>query len=180
MGVLNRIRCVKLLTVFIGLYYVAILNYHRIENINFFTTSGTKSFKNDFENIEYGDKEDWFEEKKIIERTSNCETYFQSVPVFAMNQDIFAYEKETLDSSIRLAFSHMLHNQVAIYEAFLAMYFRPYNYYCIHIDRKADDIVRKAVEGLVKCYAEISAEMKVTTGSIFVIDKKDSIEVFKT
>ena len=66
----------------------------------------------------------------------------------------------------------MLHNHVAIYEAFLAMYFRPHNFYCIHIDYKADDTVRKAVEGLVQCY-----EQELTTGSIFLIQKKDSIKV---
>ena len=62
----------------------------------------------------------------------------------------------------------MLHNHVAIYEAFLAMYFRPYNFYCVHVDLKADVAVRDAIQSLISCYAA-----EVTTGKIFMIDKDD-------
>ena len=82
------------------------------------------------------------------------------------------YEEQALDKNISLAFSHMLHHQVAIYEVFLVMYFRPNNFYCIHVDVKASDLIRKAVENLVQCYSN-----KTTTGKIFVLEKKDSLNV---
>ena len=109
----------------------------------------------------------------MLKRTSNCHQYLEdNGHIFALNNEIEQYEEIALTPSIQLAFSHMLHNQVAIYEAFLAMYFRPRNFYCIHVDAKAESVVRRAVEALVNCYAE-----KITTGSIFVIKKKESIEV---
>ena len=66
----------------------------------------------------------------------------------------------------------MLHHQVAIYETFLAMYFRPYNFYCIHLDLKANDVIRKALESLINCYKN-----RLTTGRIFMVNKKESIKV---
>ena len=191
MGVLNRLRCVKAITVFIGFYFIAQLNYHRIMN-NKSNMNPTLSKSNETTNhhnfaeatkldkvgykffeIEKGDK-NWYREEKIIERTANCKKYFSEYfPVFAMNNEIIEFEKNFINSEVtKLAFSHMLHNHVAIYEAFLAMYFRPYNFYCIHIDLKADAVIRDAVESLISCY-----ENEVTTGKIFMVDKEESIEV---
>ena len=191
MGVLNRVRCVKAITVFIGLYFIVQLNYHRIMN-NKSNVNPTLSKSNETTNhhnfaeatklnkvgykffeIEKGDK-NWYREEKIIERTANCKKYFSEYfPVFAMNNEIIEFEKNFINSEVtKLAFSHMLHNHVAIYEAFLAMYFRPYNFYCIHIDLKADAVIRDAVESLISCY-----ENEVTTGKIFMVDKEESIEV---
>ena len=191
MGVLNRVRCVKAITVFIGLYFIVQLNYHRIMNnksnvtpsltksngstnrINFALQTKLNKVGYKLFEVQKGDR-NWYREEKIIERTANCKKYFSEyLPVFAMNNEIIEYEKKFINSEVtKLAFSHMLHNHVAIYEAFLAMYFRPYNFYCIHIDLKADAVVRDAVESLIACY-----ENEVTTGKIFMVDKQESIEV---
>ena len=114
----------------------------------------------------------WYKEAEILQKTENCDEYFSNVPVFAFNKDITQYERDSLKPLFSLAFSHMLHTQVAIYEVFLAMYFRPNNFYCIHVDYKASDIIRQTVESLVNCYAN-----KTTTGKIFVLDRQDSIKV---
>ena len=90
-----------------------------------------------------------------------------------MNKDIIRYEDQVLKfKNVSLAFSHMLHQQVAIYEVFLAMYFRPNNFYCVHVDVKASETIRNTVERLVQCYAT-----KTTTGKIFVIEKNESLNV---
>ena len=83
-------------------------------------------------------------------------------------------EFRNLKSAYSIAFSHLLHKDIAIYEAFLSVYFRPNNFYCIHIDKESKDKVWKAVQGLVKCYSE-----KMIHGKIFLIDKKDSLKVLK-
>ena len=114
----------------------------------------------------------WHKVAEILQRTENCDEYFTNVPVFALNKDIIKYEQDNLKPQFSLAFSHMLHTQLAIYEVFLAMYFRPNNFYCIHVDYKASDVMRKTVESLVNCYAKIT-----TTGKIFVLDRQDSIKV---
>ena len=116
----------------------------------------------------------WFTEEEIIHRANNCNDYFSKYrPVFSMTNKILEFEEKSVNSKVtKFAFSHMLHHLVAIYETFLAMYFRPYNFYCVHLEVKADDIIRKALESLVKCY-----ENKLTTGKICIIDKKDSVDV---
>ena len=116
----------------------------------------------------------WFTEEEIIKRTSDCTYYFAKyLPAFSMDNRIHEFEKRIVNSKVtKFAFSHMLHHQVAIYETFLAMYFRPYNFYCIHLDLKANDVIRKALESLINCYKN-----RLTTGRIFMVNKKDSIKV---
>ena len=117
--------------------------------------------------------QDWSDENIILKRAENCENYYDNVPVFSFNHEIVQKEKKEFgDRATPLAFSHMLHHQVSIYEVFLAMYFRPINFYCIHVDVKANDSVRGTVEQLVKCYSN-----KTTTGKIFVLDKSESLDV---
>ena len=118
--------------------------------------------------------QDWHDENQIYERTQNCDTYFDMLEAsFMMNKSIISkHEENNLNNKINLAFTHMLHHQVAIYEIFLALYFRPNNFYCIHVDVKSSDLIRKTVENLVKCYSN-----KITTGKIFVLDKKESLDV---
>ena len=173
MSVMRRVRYTKIALVVLGLWYFAYMNYQRVQNIRLYVSSNNKIPSEQKHNVDESyEAKNWFKESEIIKRTFNCETYFQKVPAFVMNQIIQGFEEMHLNTSIQIAFSHMLHNHVAIYEAFLAMYFRPYNYYCVHVDYKALEVVRQAVEGIVKCYAE-----KVTTETIFVLHKKDSIEV---
>ena len=115
--------------------------------------------------------QNWHDESMIMKRLTDCEKYFHDVPVFAFNPDIIGYERKEL-RRVNLAFSHMLHHQVVIYEAFLAMYFRPNNFYCVHLDVKASDLIRKTVERLINCYSN-----KTTTGKIFLLGKKESLDV---
>ena len=193
MSVLNRLRFVKIVTLFIGLFFIAQLNYHRIMNMrsevtlsqmklnssttiinNLMLTQSNKARYKIFESE--NENRIWHKEEEIIKRTTNCKKYFSEyLPVFAMNNEIIEYEKKTINSeTTKLAFSHMLHNHVAIYEAFLAMYFRPYNFYCVHVDLKADVAVRDAIQSLISCYTA-----EVTTGKIFMIDKEESIKVIE-
>ena len=193
MGVLNRVRCVKLLTVFIGLFFISQVNYHRIMNMKsevthslvqskYSTSITNSSIQINTNKARYtffetkNEDKNWFKEEEIIKRTTNCKKYFSEyLPVLAMNNEIIEHERKVVNSKdTKLAFSHMLHNHVAIYEAFLAMYFRPYNFYCIHIDLKADVVVWDAVESLIGCYKN-----EITSGKIFMIDKTESIEVIK-
>ena len=113
----------------------------------------------------------WSTEDGIIERTKVCSKYFDVYPVLYSSEVLKNYERN-LTSAYSIAFSHLLHEEISIYEAFLSVYFRPNNFYCIHIDRKSDDKVWKAVESLVKCYST-----KMTHGKMVLMDKKDSFNV---
>ena len=114
----------------------------------------------------------WSTQDAIIERTKDCSKYFEVYPVLYFSEVLKNYEKLNLKSASSIAFSHLLHKEIAIYEAFLSVYFRPNNFYCIHIDKESRDKAWKAVQGLVKCYST-----KMIYGKIFLIDKKDSLKV---
>ena len=111
----------------------------------------TKSFKQKF----------WYHDEQVISRTKNCESYFTHFVPVPLN-----------DSGIPLAFSHLVHTQAAILEVFLSLYFRPNNYYCIHIDKKSNSKFKEAITNLVKCYST-----KIKTGKIYILSEKDSFSV---
>ena len=117
-------------------------------------------------------KHQWFTHDAIIERTKDCSKYFQVYPVLYSDKVIRTYEESNLKPTYSLAFSHLVHNQLAIYEAFLSMYFRPNDFYCIHVDIESHKKVWMAIKGLVKCYST-----KMKHGKIVLIDKKDSFKV---
>ena len=117
-------------------------------------------------------KKPWSTQDAIIKRTKDCKKYFANYPVLYFNRIIEKYEKKTLKPAYSLAFSHLLHKEIAIYEAFLSIYFRPNDFYCIHVDKESKEKVWKAVEGLVKCYSS-----KMIHGKIVLLDKKESFKV---
>ena len=86
-------------------------------------------------------------EDQIMLRTDDCHSYFETFPVLHQLQP-------QNQSNFPLAFSHLVHHEIGVLEAFLAIYFRPIDMHCIYIDRKATDQVRKAVNRLLKCYRE--------------------------
>ena len=66
--------------------------------------------------------------QKIISRTENCDKYFEEFPILGV-QDVFVkQEKKQMRDVKPLAFSHLVHKEIAIYEAFLSLYFRPDNF----------------------------------------------------
>lgn len=113
----------------------------------------------------------WSNEKQIIQRAKKCDDYFNTFTPITFDETIKNYEKKSLEK-FNLAFVHNIQKDVAIYEAFLSIYFRPNNIYCIHLDRKADDEIREALELLVKCYSQ-----KVENGKIFLLDHGQSYEI---
>ena len=115
----------------------------------------------------------WHDSISLSHRTANCKTYFDTFPSMVTVDSILKQEKAKLiEEPFSLAFSHMLHKDVSIFEIFLALYFRPNNFHCVHVDYKASDEIRKSVEDLVRCY-----KTKINHGEIFVIPKNQSISV---
>merc|ERR1719495_2190573 len=92
---------------------------------------------------------DFLTEDQILQRTEDCTNYFQTFPVLHHLQP-----NNNNNHNFPLAFSHLVHHEIGVLEAFLAVYFRPWDMHCIYIDRKASEAVRKAVNGLIKCYRQ--------------------------
>lgn len=79
----------------------------------------------------------------FIFRTSNCDEYFALI-------DTFAFEPVTREEQkFPLAFSFQAHKHIGVMEMFLALYFRPTDSYCIHVDEKAGKKVKQAVNAVV-------------------------------
>ena len=81
-----------------------------------------------------------------MERTKNCANYFQvriisygfaktdGNPFFQTIPTIAFEPTSDLEKEFPLAFSLALHHHVGIFEMFLALYWRPTDFYCIHVD----------------------------------------------
>ena len=114
----------------------------------------------------------WYNLESIDKRTKNCIEYFSTFPTLLVHDDLLNSENRAISDNFPLAFSHMLHKDTAIFEIFLALYFRPNNFHCIHVDKKATYLVIQSVENLVRCY-----KTKINHGEIFIIPQNESISV---
>ena len=114
----------------------------------------------------------WHNIQEVILRTNDCNEYFQTFPILGVNEDLMKLEKRIIQQPHPIAFSHLVHKDIAILEIFLSLYFRPNNYHCIHIDKKAEEKHKQAIANLVACYSS-----KVQNGAIFTIPENESVSV---
>ena len=73
-------------------------------------------------------------EDAIIERTQDVESYFQQMP----SEGFRPIQEEEM--SFPLAFVHIIHHEVGIFELALATIYRPQDYHCVQVDAKASNI----------------------------------------
>ena len=74
-------------------------------------------------------------EDAIIDRTQDTESYFQQIP----SEGFRPIQEEEI--AFPLAFVHLIHHEVGIFELALATIYRPQDYHCIQVDAKASKIV---------------------------------------
>ena len=61
-----------------------------------------------------------------------------------------------------LAYFLTVYTDARILELTLATIFRPHNSYCLHIDRKADEMFKRTILQLINCYqAKVSTEQQL-------------------
>ena len=58
------------------------------------------------------------------------------MPVLSENPTLSSFESNIPNDYGAIAYNMMIHNQPAIFELFLALYFRPIDFYAIHLDAK--------------------------------------------
>lgn len=87
-------------------------------------------------------------EDSIVMRTDDCNEYFKSMYVIADRLNV------SRDDDFPMAYSHLIHHDIGIFETFMAIHFRPKDLHCIYVDLKASGLILKAVKGLIKCYNE--------------------------
>ena len=84
----------------------------------------------------------WYTTNQLINRTSNCTTYFDTFPAFALQSKFVEEEEKKMLRQFPKAFAHMVHTDISILEVFLSIYFRPDNFHCVHVDAKAAKDIR--------------------------------------
>lgn len=59
------------------------------------------------------------------------------------------------NSQLSLAYSILVYNNVEQFERLLRLIYNPNNIYCIHIDTKSADNVKKAIRSIVDCFDNV-------------------------
>lgn len=98
---------------------------------------------------------DYMSEQRLVERTRECSNYFAEIDSHGFSPST----KEETETPI--AFTIKVHKEIGILEMFMALYFRPSDAYCIHVDAKAGKEVFAAVKGMIKCYNQMFPQSAV-------------------
>ena len=98
----------------------------------------------------------------------------------SLNCDNFKRENEfTLEphsqeeADFPLAFSILIYKDVEQFVRLLRAVYRPQNFYCVHVDAKADILVRLATENITSCFDNVflpSRSINVVWSKISVIE----------
>ena len=74
-------------------------------------------------------KAPWYKEEELITRTQSCDEYYKSFSALAFYKTFNEREESLILEPFPLAFSHLVHKDIAILEVFLSLYFRPNNFH---------------------------------------------------
>ena len=126
------------------------LNERPILNYEYFAKSLNCKNKSSYQNPAFKKEAQAFlSNEHIIARCSDCSSYFDIINSNGFDPPT-PEEKEW-----PLAFAYTVHKQIGILEMFLALYFRPTDAHCIHVDAKAKPEIFKTVLGIVQCYNKV-------------------------
>ncbi len=92
--------------------------------------------------------------EQYLKLTTNCQ-YFRN----QRNYDKYIITQE--ESNFPLAFSILTFEQVEQTERLLRAIYRPQNFYCIHVDLKAKEIIKKAFNSIAKCFDNVFLATKL-------------------
>ncbi|KAL3886797.1 hypothetical protein ACJMK2_026769 [Sinanodonta woodiana] len=87
-------------------------------------------------------------ESDYIKLTEDCET-------FRKDRGYIMSPLTYMEENFPIAFSLLLFKDIGQAERLLRAVYRPQNIYCIHVDEKSHDDVKKAVHGIASCFDNI-------------------------
>ncbi len=86
----------------------------------------------------------------------------EEYPKLTRNCDTFKRERQYIlkplsqnEAEFPIAFSMVIFKDIEQVERLLRAIYRPQNYYCIHIDAKASQTIRSAMESIAKCFDNV-------------------------
>ncbi|XP_071078756.1 beta-1,3-galactosyl-O-glycosyl-glycoprotein beta-1,6-N-acetylglucosaminyltransferase-like [Haliotis cracherodii] len=88
-----------------------------------------------------------------VNMAKNCETFLKECP-YILN----ASAEET---GFPLAFSIVMYKDVEQVERLLRTIYRPTNFYCIHVDKNASELVKNDIKHIVNCLPNVFTPTKV-------------------
>ncbi|XP_041363811.1 LOW QUALITY PROTEIN: beta-1,3-galactosyl-O-glycosyl-glycoprotein beta-1,6-N-acetylglucosaminyltransferase-like [Gigantopelta aegis] len=77
------------------------------------------------------------------------------------------------EENFPIAFSILMFKDVSQFERLLRAIYRPQNYYCIHVDKKASTNISAAVQGIANCFSNVfltSRSVDVRWGTFTVLE----------
>ncbi|XP_016346789.1 beta-1,3-galactosyl-O-glycosyl-glycoprotein beta-1,6-N-acetylglucosaminyltransferase 4-like [Sinocyclocheilus anshuiensis] len=90
----------------------------------------------------------------IVNATSDCDW-------FVMSRGYDAIQSSDFEREFPLAFSLVVHQDVALVERLLRAIYMPHNIYCIHYDLKSSDDFISAMKGLARCIPNVFIASKL-------------------
>ncbi len=87
-------------------------------------------------------------ERDYIRMTSHCESFIKNRGYITQ-----PLSKEELEFPI--AFSISVYSDIEQVERLLRAIYMPQNYYCLHVDMKAPDVIHRAVHSIVRCFPNV-------------------------
>lgn len=105
-------------------------------------------------------------ESQLTDMTKNCTRFIAGRSYLTKPQD-------SVEQQFPLAFSIIMYNQVTMVERMLRAIYRPQNYYCIHVDHKAEHEIYDTMISIAKCFSNVvlsSRRVAVKWGSFSLLD----------
>ena len=126
---------------------------------------GDKSAVQKAQNYMYSHPHEMFTNQDYLSLTKDCDAFIHSRSYYSV-----PFSKEEYEFPI--AFSILMYTGVQQVERLLRSIYHPQNFYCIHIDGKAEEDIRQVMYSITKCFPNVfiaSQSEKVTWGHISII-----------
>ena len=83
-----------------------------------------------------------------INRTSDCQTFIHE-------RGYIMSTLTKIEAAFPLAFSILMYKDIEQVERLLRAIYRPQNIYCIHVDKKTDNEIYRAMKGITNCFDNV-------------------------
>ena len=106
------------------------------------------------------------EDEKLYNLTRNCDS-------FLMNRKYLLHPVNQEEEMYPIAYTIMMYKDVSQVERLFRAIYRPQNLYCIHVDSKRSDLIKKTMTNIANCFTNVfvaSRLVDVHWGTFSVIE----------
>ena len=101
------------------------------------------------------------DEKEIAKANGRHDSFSSQTNFSSINCKVFVAQRQYIlrgtpeESAYPLAYSIVMYKDLDQVEMLLRAIYRPHNFYCIHVDRKAKAPIRKGMTAIAKCFPNV-------------------------